>query len=47
MGVGVGYGLDGECPGEETGVSSGVLIGDGCGVSFGTKSNVDGCSGDQ
>ena len=34
VGVGVQCGLDGECPGEETGVPFGVLIGDGCSVSF-------------
>ena len=47
MGVEVQWGLDGECPGEGTGVPFGALIGDICGVSFGTKSGVDGCSGDQ
>ena len=59
MGVGVQCGLDGECPGEGTGVpfgvftgdghgvSFGVCVGDGHGVSFGTRSDVDGCSGDQ
>ena len=47
MGVGVQGGLDGECPGKETGVPFGVLTGDGCGVSFGTRSGIDGYSGNQ
>ena len=47
VGVGVRRGLDGKCSGEGTGVPLGVLTGNGHGVSLGTKSGVDGCSGDQ
>ena len=47
MGVGIRYGLDSECPGEGTGVPFRVLTGDGHCVSFGPRSRVDGCSGDQ
>ena len=59
MGVGVRCGLDDKCPDEGTGVPFGVLtgdghgvsfrecVGDGHGVSFGTRSGIDGCSGDQ
>ena len=47
MGVGVQRGLDGKCSGDGTGVLLGVLTGDGHGVSFGTRSGIDGHSGDQ
>ena len=38
MGVGFLWGLDGKCSGED------VLTGDGCGVSFGTRSGINGYS---
>ena len=44
---GLSVGVDGKCPGEGTGVPFGVLTGDGHSVSFGTRSGIDGCSGDQ
>ena len=47
VGVGVRNGLVGKCFGEGMGHPSGVPTGDGHGVSLGTKSGVDGCSGDQ
>ena len=47
VGVGVQWGLDGKCSGEEAGVPFGVLTGDGHCVSFGTRSSVDGYLGDQ
>ena len=47
VGVGVWCGLDGECPGEDAGVPSGVSTDDGHGVSSGTRSGIDGYSGDQ
>ena len=47
VGVGVRKGLIGECLGEGMGEPSGVTTGDGCGVSIGTRSGVDGHLGDQ
>ena len=47
VGVGIQKGLVGECLGEGMGDSSGVMTGDGRGVSLGTRSGVDGCLGDQ
>ena len=47
VGVGNRKGLVGECFGEGMGDSSGVMIGDGCGVCLVTRSGVDGHLGDQ
>ena len=44
--IGVQKGLVGECLGEGMRDSSEVLTGNGCGVSLGTRSGVDGHLGD-
>ena len=44
--MGVQCGLEGKCPGEGTRVPFRELTCVGCGVSFGTRSGIDGCSGD-